>query len=123
MTWKAYYLLATGDILRTFEVSGPDPAMPDGAGVIDLPDGVPNGGTHKVDVTVDPPVLVALPPPEPVPDFLAQLTAAFINAGQISADSFHPLTLDAINKELVRGNLSASQIAIPADKVVTAKVG
>lgn len=123
MAWYAFYNLATGFIPQTFSNDDvrPKPETPEGMGLIKLPLGSEHGGTHKVDVTTDPPTIVALPVPEPVPDVIAQLIAALITAGNegraINSDDFHPKTIEAINANLAYGGVAAAGVRVSTKPV------
>lgn len=92
---------ANADQLKALETAG--------YGFAEVPDGV-NGSNAIIDVVTKQAIQFAAPP-APVPNVLVQLVAAWIKAGSLSADDFHPVTIVEMNSIL--GDANMAKVAAP----------
>lgn len=86
-----------------------------GIGVLEVADNV-NGGNSIVDLSTNPPSIIAIVATPPIPHIIMQFIAASINNGSVPASAFHPATLADLNTSMGAASLST------VDILTTAKV-
>jgi hypothetical protein len=108
---SALYNTATGNIQSTVSPSLSNTAqiaalLAAGTGVLEVPAGT-NGVNSMVDLSTNPPTLVAVTANPSVPSLVNQFIAASINSGTVPASAFHPASIADLNVSLSAANLTA----------------